>query len=163
MPVRSEVAPVFIVEIPDLVDPSGVVIDLRFEEYRRYLETNRSALPPGAFEFAAAALPYGPGNPDCLRDAWTESLELLEDASGDRLQHRRLRLEARLLSRDHDRRVYITYRDVVSYSLALPPPPGDPPNPGTPWTHGDWLYDEVRLAMRGLVEHEVLFATRGAG
>jgi hypothetical protein len=137
-PVRSEVARVFMVEIPDLVDPSEVVVDLRFEEYRRYLEANRSAFPPGAFAFAAAALPYGPGNPNwnCLHDAWVESLELLEDASGDRLQHRRLRVEARLLSRDHDRRVYITYQDVVGYSLALPRPPGAPPDPGNPWSHG---------------------------
>jgi len=125
------------------------VLQDRFKAYEKYLRSVEGRMADGAFAFAIAPWHYDASDPRCPHDAWVEAVTIAEPATGDRHDHRHTDIFVRLLGAYHDGRIELTYRDVRSYSLA-----GQTEN-----GHGDWLRDEVRLSEKGLVLHEVSFAS----
>jgi hypothetical protein len=117
--------------------------------YTEYLQSVKERLPLSAFEFATAPWHYDHSDHRCPHDSWVESLTINEPATGERLQHRSLRISTRLLGAFHDGHLLLGYADVQMYSLE---------SPKTQAGHGDWLIDEIRLSDNGCVLHEVLLS-----
>jgi hypothetical protein len=88
----------------------------------------------------------------CPHDAWVDSLEIVERASGERKQLREIHIKLKLFAASHQGHIYYTYENVSQYDL------------NARWLycrtgpkHEDWLNDEITLAGTGEVEHEIVF------
>lgn len=129
--------------------------DKKWQEYHQYLESLRGRMPQSAFDFATASWHYDHEDPRGLHDSWVNSLTIREPARGERKAIRALEIEVRLLGPYHNGITTLKYLEVFSYTLGTPAVVVEPAeNSG----HGDWLYDEVRLAEGGHVLHEVEFS-----
>lgn len=115
--------------------------------YQEYLAINRQRIPVSAYEFATANWHYDFRSHQCPHDAWVESVKLLEKASGKRSEVRELQIKLRLFGAYHDGYIEIEYVGVKKYDISAELS-----------CHGDWLYDEVRLAEDGSVIHEIEFS-----
>jgi hypothetical protein len=123
-------------------------IDTRYNEYRDYLESISHKLPPSAKEFALADWRLNPTFHECPHDSWVEFVKINEISSGERRQNRHINIDVRLLGAYHDGYLDLSYKNVAQYELKK----------SDSWdSHGDWLYDEVRLSESGLVLHEIEF------
>jgi hypothetical protein len=129
----------------------------QLEEYIDYLQQIRESLPEGAQSFALAPWHYDISHNMCPHDSWLESMTLQELSRGTRRQLRKLEIAATFLGSFHDGVFDITYRDVQSYSLALPEERQRRSNVA----HGDWMIDEILLTQSGMVSHEILFLESG--
>jgi hypothetical protein len=91
----------------------------------------------------------------CPHDAWVEAVEVFEKYSGERMEIREVGVRTRLLSASHRGHIHFEYLRVSSYELdgALASRGAKAP------MHEDWLSDEVTLAGRGELEHEILFSS----
>jgi len=121
-------------------------IDFEWIKYREYLHENKSIYPPSAYAFATAEWHYNPNDHRCPHDSWVESFKIYEDFSGVRSEVRRTQISVELLGAYHDGYIKIDYVDVSNYSLSTQSN-----------SHGDWLYDEVRVSACGGVLHEIDF------
>lgn len=117
-----------------------------FARYRDYLEASRDAFPPSAYALATSDWYFNFFDHRCPHDAWLESLTLTESASGSRREIRRMSMRLRLLGAYHDGYMELLYPQVFRYRLDV--------NDGERG-HGDWRYDELRLADDGHVIHEI--------
>jgi hypothetical protein len=90
---------------------------------------------------------------ESLHDAWVESIEIREPATGPRNEVRVTDLTIRLLGPLHDRRHELLYRGVTRYSVDAR---------SVRHGHGDLIVHEFRLGDNGLVEHELLFDDRAS-
>ena len=81
------------------------------------------------------------------KTGWVEEIIIREPATGARKEHRSIEIVVKLLAAYHDGRIEFKYSAVQNYSLAWNEQGGS--------THGDWLYDEIRLSQRGYVLHEI--------
>jgi len=124
-------------------------LNQQFEAYQSYLRSVEGKLETNAFAFASALWHYDAQDPRCPHDSWIESIKVVENATGDRHQHRWIDIHVRLLGAYHDGHIELTYTNVRSYSLGASDVGG----------HGDWLRDEIRLSDEGLALHEVRFAS----
>ena len=127
----------------------------RFASYQQYLQSIKQKLPLSAYEFAVAEWHYDPQVPQCPHDAWLELLTISEPSTGTRHEKRSIEISMRLLGAYHDGHIEITYKRVQMYSLITPAEFRGPP---FMVGHGDWLTDEVRLSVGGLVIHEIDFS-----
>lgn len=125
-------------------------INTRHNEYRDYLKSISDKLPPSAREFALADWRLDPAFHECPHDSWVEFVKISEIASGERRQNRHINIDVRLLGAYHDGYLDLCYKNVVQYELRK----------SDSWdSHGDWLYDEVRLSDNNLVLHEIELAS----
>ena len=123
--------------------------DSRFNEYKNYLDSIKERLPKSAREFALADWRLDFTDHKCPHDSWIEYCRIFEESSGERNEIRVLHIETRLLGAYHDGFLDLSYKNVARYELKK----------SDSWdSHGDWLYDEVRLSDNNLVLHEIEFA-----
>jgi hypothetical protein len=120
-----------------------------WHEYERYIQENKSAFPPGAYELATSGWYYGFSDHRAPHDAWLEWAKFEEPATGQRSENRHLSLRVRLLGACHDQYLEFFYPIVYSYSLA---------NGSSVGGHADWRYDEFRLSPAGHLLHEIEWA-----
>jgi hypothetical protein len=118
--------------------------------YFAYLDQIRDRLPVAVAEYATRVEHYTLDSHESLHDAWLEIVEVLEPATGARLEERTTDVAIRLLGGYHDRRHELIYHGVQSYKVTAPV---------TARGHGDLLVHEFRLNDRGQPEHELLFST----
>ena len=109
----------------------------RCEAYRSYL---------------GSVAEYLPDFDKCPHDAWVDSLEIVEHASGERKQIREIHIKLKLFGASHRGHIFYSYANVSQYDL------------NARWLycrtepkHEDWLNDEITLAGMGEVEHEIAF------
>src|SRR5690606_28927797 len=124
-------------------------LNAAFVRYRVYLAANAAAFPPGAYELATSDWYFDFANHRSPHDAWLEEAAFTE-AESDR--GRVVQLTIRLLGAYHDGQIALEYPEVFRYAFE-----GSRLTPG----HGDWRYDEFRLAENGHLIHEIEWA--GAG
>jgi hypothetical protein len=124
--------------------------------YMAYLQTIRSRLPPGVYDFASNSMYYDLSNHHSLHDAWLENLEVKEIDGTTHSQDRTIRIMARFFGAFHDGHMYLTYENVSSYSLNMAGL-SDVGNRA----HGDCFSHEVRLSESERVLHEIQFSGGG--
>jgi hypothetical protein len=123
-----------------------------FRRYRDYLSENRSRLPPSVYALAMSDWYFDFEDHRCPHDAWLESAEFSEPSSGSRSEIRSSMLTVRLLGAFQDGHIELTYAGVRAYELKMP---------GVACGHGDWRYDEFRVADEGGVVHEIEWSAAG--
>lgn len=128
---------------------------IEYGKYKEYVESIREKLPEHIYAFAANPDYFNLKSHSSLHDAWLESLTVMETASGDRSQVRKLEIKISLLGSFHDRRIHLHYTGVARYSFDAPPRYGEPRYEHT--AHGDLFTHEIRLGHQGLFIHEILF------
>ena len=123
----------------------------RSEAYRSYLRSIAEYLPEATKGFVLSDWYYADFD-KCPHDAWVDSLEIVERASGERKQIREIHIKLKLLAASHRGHNCYTYENVSQYDL------------NARWLycrtgpkHEDWLNDEITLAGTGEVEHEIVF------
>jgi hypothetical protein len=126
-----------------------------FTRYSAYIESIRDQLPAHIFAFASDSRYFDLSSHSSLHDAWLESMNIREDATGKRHEVRKLEISICLLGPFHDRRIHLHYSGVTRYSFSAPPRYGEPRYEHT--AHGDLLNHEIRLGDHGLFIHELLF------
>ena len=104
--------------------------------------------PSNAFKLATSDWYFDFSDHKCPHDAWLRSVEVYEDASGERDEIRRVGIECCLLGAYHDFILKFEYAGVVNYSLQ-----GYDLNRSG--GHYDWRYDEFRLSEDGNLIHEI--------
>ena len=125
-----------------------------FERYRAYLAANASDFPGSAHAMATSQWYFDAGDHRCPHDAWLESVTVLEPATGERSESRTTAIRVRLLGAYHDGFIELFYPRVFAYSLG---------NASATSGHGDWRYDEFRLAQDGHLIHEIEWAGFSGG
>ena len=121
----------------------------RCRQYYDYLESVSEKLPASAREFAFADWRMNTEDHRCPHDSWLEYIRIFESSTGERKQYRFPQIEIKLLGAYHDGYLFLNYKNVKKYSLS---------KTNESESHGDWLYDEVRLSENNLVLHEIEFA-----
>ena len=132
--------------VKDQLKLGAEAVGSKWDEYSRYLDENKKALPVSAYEFAIAKWHYDFNDHRCPHDAWVQSFRVYEEFSGSRSEIRRTQIAVELLGAYHDGVIKIDYVDVLSYEVSL-----------RSGCHGDWLYDEVRVSAENKVVHEIDF------
>lgn len=122
------------------------------KRYRKYLMSVGDKFPPHAFKLATSDWYFDFSNHKCPHDAWLNSVNIFEDATGDREQERRVGTETVLLGAYQDFLLTFRYEGVVNYALS-----GCDLNRSG--GHYDWRYDEFRLSENGLLIHEIEWAS----
>ena len=121
-----------------------------FARYQEYLTSVRAGFPPQAFALATSRWYFNNTDHRAPHDAWLEEARFVEVAAPDDRAARRLDFQVRLLGAYHDGWIELRYHDVSRYRLDY-----SPPRQARGRGHGDWRYDEFRLAAGGRVEHEI--------
>ena len=124
-----------------------------FDEYAKYLDENRTSIPPDAFEFATADWHYDFMDSKCPHDSWLRKLEIIETGVPTHRNDRTLDIRIVLLGAYHDGFITLRHRNVHSYILEKPNTSGL-----VNASHGDWLIDEVTLTDDSRLCHEIKFA-----
>ncbi len=107
-----------------------------------------SQLPP----FASAKWYTDYNDYRCPHDAWLETLEIAEPATGQRGELRSTTITVRLLGAYHDGHIVFRYLAVQSYTLAAP---------SATQGLGDWLKDELSLNPAGFVVRRIDWFVHG--
>jgi hypothetical protein len=134
-------------------DEQGVV---HFDLYFTYPESVKECFPPHVYAFASDSKHYSLHDYSSLHDAWLDYLHIIEPAEGERRELRRIELAACFLGPFHDRRVFLSYKNVTSYSLQTSPDfAALPPHRVG---HGDLVVHELRIHPSGDIIHEIIFS-----
>lgn len=128
----------------DGVHGSVAAFKQAWQQYRDYLTSISSKLPAAARDFAVAEWRHDPMDHRAPHDAWVESIAVIEIGTGERHENRCVDIKLRLLGAYHDGHIELEYKNVLRYNLG-----------STGESHGDWLYDEVRLSPAGHALHEI--------
>jgi hypothetical protein len=123
-----------------------------FRDYRAYLVSLRESFPASAYGLATSDWYFNPTNgPKSPHDAWLETLQIEEQASGERCEIRCSQIRLKLLGAYHDGFIEFFYSRVFNYDFnGVFPVASNGEN-----SHGDWLFDEFTLTERGNVLHEI--------
>ena len=124
--------------------------------YMRYLESVKHSMPTEIFAFAANIENYNLTSPNSLHDAWLEEWSITEMALLNERIKRLIEIKARFLGPQHDRHIYLTYKNVGSYAIHNPEEFESPPAGRV--GHGDLLIHELTIVRDGLFEHELRFS-----
>lgn len=117
-----------------------------WSRYQLYLKEVMAQLPTAACVYATADWHYNHMDHRAPHDAWVERVEFQEVSDGKGKRNRKTQLRVVLLGAYHDGYIELLYRGIKRYNIAA-----------SAIHHGDWLYDEVRLADGGHLVHEVEF------
>lgn len=122
--------------------------------YWDYLKSVKDWMPAHAWQFASNSENHDLTSPNSLHDSWFEYLKISERSVADR-KCRALDVELCLLGPRHDRRIYLLYKDVLSYALS-----GAKDFAGSPLQtpHGDLLVHEMIAIGRARLSHELVFS-----
>jgi hypothetical protein len=134
-------------------DERGVV---HFDSYFMYLESVKERLPPHVYVFASDFKHYSLRDHASLHDAWLDHLHIVELAEGERSELRKIEIEACFLGPFHDRRIFLSYKNVTGYSLQTSPHFAALPLHHV--GHGDLLIHELRFHPSGNMIHEMEFS-----
>ena len=130
-----------------------------FDSYFKYLETVRDKMPPHVYQFASDYKYYNLDSHSSLHDAWLDYLKIIEPAQGDRKQNRTIEIQARFLAPFHDKRIYLTYKNVIGFELKTPE--CFETYPGSSFQreggHGDLYTHEIRIEEDSILVHEIEF------
>lgn len=125
-----------------------------FVRYKKYLHRNRKRFPSSALSLATSDWYFGFSEHQAPHDAWLESVQITEPATGKRRESRSVSLSIKLLGAYHDGFIEFVYPNVLEYQLS---------GVGLDRGHGDWRYDEFRVNKRGLLVHKIEWASYGSG
>lgn len=126
-------------------------VDVRYEEYRKYLDSISDKLLSSAREFALADWRLDFMDHKCPYKSWVKQLKLFKEPTDEQKQEQILQIETRLLSAYRDGYLDLKYKKVNRYSLVK----------SSSWyRHWYWIYDEIRLSENGLVLHEIEFSNQ---
>ena len=134
-------------------DEQGVI---HFDLYFTYLESVKECIPPHVYAFASDSKHYSLHDHASLHDAWLDYLHIIEPAEGERKELRKIEIEACFLGPFHDRRIFLSYKNVTSYSLQTPEAFTSLPSHRV--GHGDLLVHEIRIHPSGDIIHEMEFS-----
>lgn len=134
------------------VIPQGGSGDYR--PYARYLESVKHLMPAHLFAFAVDSENFDLSSPNSLHDAWLEEWSIAEIALPNERSNRLIEIRARFLGPQHDRHIFLTYKNVGSYKMQSPEEFQMPPYIG----HGDLLVHELTVVREALFEHELRFS-----
>ena len=134
-------------------DERGVV---HFDLYFTYLESVKELFPSHVYAFAANSQHYSLHDRTSLHDAWLDYLHIIEPAEGERKELRKIEIEACFLGPFHDRRIFLSYKNVTGYSLQTSP--DFVALPSNHIGHGDLLIHELRIHPSGDIIHEMEFS-----
>lgn len=126
-----------------------------FDLYIEYLQKNKDRFPASVFNFATDIERHNLDSPHSLHDAWMESFAVKEKRQEERSLDASLAIELVLLGPMHDRDIILRYEGVVSYQIEGNKNPYN-------WSdtfHGDVSRHEVSISERGLICHEIEFAS----
>src|SRR6266545_5979212 len=84
------------------------------------------------------------------------TFHIIEPAEGERSELRKIEIEACFLGPFHDRRIFLSYKNVTGYSLQTSPDFTALPSLRT--GHGDLLVHELRIHPSGDIIHEMEFS-----
>src|SRR5262245_31308590 len=128
-----------------------------YRPYERYLETVKHIMPADLFAFAANFENFNLSSPNSLHDAWLGEWSIAEVTPPNEKRSKRvIEIRARFLGPQHDRHIYLTYRNVGSYTMQNPEEFEMPPTGRV--GHGDLLIHELTVVREGLFEHELRFS-----
>jgi hypothetical protein len=133
----------------DSLEPNSV--EKAFRHYAAYLTDTHDRFPSSAYTLATSDWYYGAHDSRSPHDAWLESLTISEAGEGKRREHRAVTIRVVLLSAYHDGLIELLYPRVFNYQLDLHHTDG---------RHGDWRYDEFRLADNSHPIHEIEWSHR---
>ncbi len=107
-------------------------------------------LPP----FATAEWYSDPTDHRCPHDAWMESLEISEPATGERNEKRATAITLKLFGAYHDGHIVFRYVGVKEYSVK---------SFACERGSGDWLHDEILVTVDDTLVHHITWAGGGSG
>jgi len=113
-------------------------------------------MPAHLFAFAANAENFNLSSPNSLHDAWLEEWSIAEVALPNARKKRLIEIKARFLGPQHDRHIFLTYKNVGRYTMQNPKEFEMPPTGRV--GHGDLLIHELTIVREGLFEHELRFS-----
>jgi hypothetical protein len=144
----------FILDIPEEAEnPVQFKVLARcMEVYEEYLRALGDRLPASLRQFILAPWYRDYEAHQCSYDAWLESAQFTEPATGPNQQIRRLRFEIRLLGPYHDGHIIYLYENVQNYRLTLPGV-----DESIYAAHDGWRLDEIRMTPDNKVIHEIAF------
>ena len=134
-------------------DENGVV---QYDLYFEYLKSVEKHFPPHVYSFAADVKYYSLHDHGTLHDAWLDYLHIVEPAEGERRELRKIEIDTYFLGPFHDRRFFLSYTNVTSYSLNSPSDLAALPTNQV--GHGDLLIHELRIYSSGNIIHEMEFS-----
>lgn len=112
----------------------------------------KSPAPKPLPRFASAPWYLDPSTSRCPHDAWLESVEIRETATGRRRQNRKTSIVLRLLASWHDGHIVLRYTGVTRYRLLAA---------DSGRGSGDWATDQFSHAPNGHLRH--LITWHGSG
>jgi hypothetical protein len=121
-------------------DPIGA-----FRRYREYLAREERRFPPEALILASSDWYFGADDHRAPHDGWLRQARFEESEQGTRKGVRELSLRLTLLGPYHDLELEFFYPRVFAYKCEGMVEGG----------HGDWRYDEFRVADSGHLLHEI--------
>jgi hypothetical protein len=125
--------------------------------YWSYLETVKDIMPAELFAFASNPTNHDLSSPNSLHDAWLEEWSIAEVTLPNEKRSKRLiEIRARFLGPQHDRHIYLTYKNVGHYTAHNPEEFASPPTGRV--GHGDLIIHELTVVREGLFEHELMFS-----
>ena len=127
-----------------------------YRPYLRYLESVKHLMPADIFAFAANSENFDLTSPSSLHDAWLEEWSIAEVALPNERKKRLIEIKTRFLGPRHDRHIFLTYKNVGSYTMQNPEEFEMPPIGRV--AHGDLLIHELTVVQEGLFEHELRFS-----
>jgi hypothetical protein len=133
--------------------------EIDYPRYHAYVESIKEKLPPHVYSFASNSSYFDLTSHSSLHDAWLESVNIREVATGERHEIRRLEITICLLGPFHDRHIHLRYSGVSTYSFSAPSRRENPRFDHV--AHGDLLTHEIRLGRDGMLVHELLFERNG--
>jgi len=95
-----------------------------------------------------------PADHRCPHDAWLESLEIIEPATGSPGEKRRISIKLTLLGAYHDGLLVFTYFGVRRHSLT---------SYACDQGVGDWLRDEFSASADGMIAHRIIWHCPASG
>jgi hypothetical protein len=91
-----------------------------YRPYLRYLESVKHLMPAHLFAFAANPENFNLSSPNSLHDAWLEEWSIAEVALRNGRKKRLIEIKACFLGPQHDRHIFLTYKNVGGYAMQNP-------------------------------------------
>jgi len=86
---------------------------VHFDSYFTYGESVKERFPPHVYAFASDSKHYSLHDHASLHDAWLDYLHIIEPAEGERSELRKIEIEACFLGPFHDRKIFLSYKNVT--------------------------------------------------
>ncbi|WKD48428.1 hypothetical protein [Microbulbifer spongiae] len=128
-------------------DPMDIrSLSVAYENYRKYLEENKSRFSDAAYQFAMEHWANDPNDHKALHDSWLEDFTIEE--RGINKDERCVNVTLKMLGAYHDGYIVVSYLGVTRYSFS---------HMGCHSGHGDYYRGEIRASEEdyGKAIHEI--------